>query len=368
MHNRYLARGSNCAKQKNQPPLPLLRVKLFALSALMLSGVLFGGCAASKPQRFDQVYLDVFDTATTVILYDTSEKNANARFEELHKILLNYHQLYDIYHTYDGMNNLCTVNQNAGIAPVSVDKKILDLVAYAIEMDTLTDGRMNIAMGGVLQIWQSYRDAGLDDPDHAALPPMDELLAANEYTNIDNVTIDRTAGTLYVSDAKTQLDVGAIAKGYAAQKATEEMKAAGVTNMLLSVGGNVCSIGTRADGTSWKVGIRDPYSDGNLYATQVSGQSVVTSGTYERYYTVNGKRYHHIIDPETLMPSTRYDSVTVISSDSALADALTTGLFCMPIEEGMALIERLPDTEALWVLSDGTQQMSSGFSVFIAAE
>jgi len=138
--------------------------------------------------------------------------------------------------------------------------------------------------------------------------------------------------------------------------------------MLLSIGGNVCSIGTRADGSGWKVGIQNPYGDGTLAIVQVAGQNVVTSGTYERYYTVDGKRYHHIIDPAPLMPSTLYDSVTVISSDSALADALTTGLFCMPIDEGIALVERLPDTEAFWVLSDGSQQMSSGFSAYLAKE
>ena len=347
----------------------MLDMKRFALCAALILSLLFGGCASTAaPQRYEKVYLDVFDTVTTVVLYDSSEQSANARFDELHDILLTYHKLYDIYHTYDGMNNLCTVNQNAGIAPVKVDETVLDLIEYAIGMDTLTDGRMNIAMGSVLQLWQTYRDAGLDDPDNAALPPMDELLAANQSANIGNVVADRLAGTLYVSDANTRLDVGAIAKGYAAQQAVDAMKSAGVTAMLLSIGGNVCSIGTRADGSGWKVGIQNPYGDGTIAIVQVAGQNVVTSGTYERYYTVDGKRYHHIIDPATLMPSTLYDSVTVISSDSALADALTTGLFCMTIDEGMALVERLPDTEALWVLSDGSQQMSSGFSAYLAKE
>ena len=366
-----LARAVARVTEKWESPTKkrVLKFRYTVLCALLALSLMIGGCAQkAQPKRYEKVYLDVFDTVTTVILYDTSEESANARFDELHDLLLNYHQLYDIYHTYDGMNNLATVNQNAGIAPVKVDEKMLDMVEYAISMDKLTNGRMNIAMGGVLQIWQTYRDAGLDDPDKAELPPMDSLQAANAHTSIDSVVLDRTAGTLFISDASTQLDVGAIAKGYAAQKATEAMKNAGVSSMLLSVGGNVCSIGTRADGTGWKVGIQNPYGDGTLCAVQVSGLSVVTSGTYERYYTVDGKRYHHIIDPATLMPSTYYDSVTVVSGDSALADALTTGLFCMPIDEGKALIERLPDAEALWVLSDGSQQMSSGFSAMITKE
>ena len=336
---------------------------------MLLLGTLLGGCAAQKtPKRYEQVFLDVFDTVTTVVVYDVSEQHANTQMEELHALLLHYHQLYDIYHAYDGMNNLYTVNQNAGIAPVVVDDSILDMVEYAQKMDLITNGRMNIAMGSVLTIWQSYRDAGTEQPDAAALPPMADLQAANAHTSIDSLVADRAAGTLYLSDPEARLDVGAVAKGYAAQKAIEAMEAAGVSSMLLSVGGNVCSIGTRQDGTGWKVGIRDPYSDGNLCVVQVAGQNVVTSGTYERFYTVDGKQYHHIIDPATLMPSVLYDSVTVISEDSGLADALTTGLFCMPLDEGMALIQSLPDTEALWVLPDGTQQMSEGFSAYLAAQ
>lgn len=348
------------------------RTRLFrvmaALAALLLAASLFGCAASRKPKRYEQVFFDVFDTVTTVILYDTSEANANERFGELHEILRDYHRLYDIYNVYDGLNNLCTVNQNAGQTPVAVDSRILDLVDYAIEMDALTNGRMNIAMGGVLDLWLQYREAGLNDPDHAALPPMAQLEAANAHTDPAGIAIDRAAGTLSLSDAQTQLDVGAIGKGYAAQQATEAMAQSGVTSMLLSVGGNVCSIGVRADGTPWQVGIQDPYSSGNLCAVQVSGQSVVTSGTYERFYTVNDKRYHHIIDPETLLPSTYYDSVTVISADSALADALTTGLFCMPLSEGRALVASLDGVEALWVLPDGTQARSDGFSAYLAPQ
>ncbi len=332
----------------------------------MLVLALLGGCAKNAaPKRYERVYLDVFDTVTTVILYDTNEESAYARMDELHAILQEYHQLYDIYHAYDGLNNLHTVNANAGAAPVKVDVRILDLIEYAKEMYALTGGRMNVALGGVSAIWQEYRDAGLEDPANAALPPAEELQTAGGHADIDSIEIDRAAGTLYLSDSETRLDVGAVAKGYAVQKAAEAMETAGVNAMLLSVGGNVRSIGTRADGTGWQVGIRDPYSGATLCAVQVSGQSVVTSGTYERYYEVDGTRYHHIIDPETLMPSTRYDSVSVVAEDSALADALTTGLFCMPVEEGMALVASLPGVEAFWVLSDGTQHMSDGFSAYL---
>ena len=338
-----------------------------SLIALLLVASLAGCATMRQPKRYEQVFFDVFDTVTTVILYDTSENSANEHFNELHALLQEYHKLYDIYHAYEGLNNLYTVNEQAGKAPVVVDSRILDLIDYAKEMDVLTSGRMNIAMGRVLNLWLQYRKAGLSDPDHAALPPMADLEAANADANLENIVVDRAAGTLFLVGAQTQLDVGAIGKGYAAQQVTEAMWQNGVTSMLLSVGGNVCSIGTRTDGTAWQVGIQDPYSDGTLCAVQVSGQSVVTSGTYERYYTVDGKRYHHIIDPQTLLPSTYYDSVTVISENSALADALTTGLFCMPLNQGQALVASLDGVEALWVLPDGTQAQSAGFSAYLVS-
>lgn len=340
---------------------------LAALITLSLCAALFGCAAMRAPKRYERVFLDVFDTVTTVILYDTSETQANEHFDELHTLLQEYHRLYDIYHAYEGLNNLNTVNEQAGKAPVPVDSRILDLIDYAKEMDALTDGRMNIAMGRVLDLWLQYREAGLRDPDHAALPPMDQLNAANANANLENIVVDRAAGTLFLVGAQTQLDVGAIGKGYAAGQITEAMWQNGVTSMLLSIGGNVCSIGTRADGTAWQVGIQDPYSDGNLCAVQISGQSVVTSGTYERFYTVDGKRYHHIIDPQTLLPSTYYDSITVISADSALADALTTGLFCLPLHQGQALVASLDDVEALWVLPDGTIAQSAGFAAYLVS-
>lgn len=360
-------RNPNRAKRENSTKKHGKQIELLALGALMLICALLGGCSAktSSPVRYEQVFFDVFDTVTTVILYETSETSANERFDELHALLQDYHRLYDIYNAYEGLQNLYSVNQNAGIAPVAVDARILDLVDYARRMDALTSGRMNIAMGGVLAIWQSFRDAGQSNPDQAALPPMAQLEAANAHSNLDSIVVDRAAGTLYLADAETRIDVGAVAKGYAAQQVTEAMEQSGVTAMLLSVGGNVCSIGARPDGALWKVGIQDPYSDGNLCVVAISGQSVVTSGTYERYYTVDGRRYHHIIDPATLMPSTYFDSVTVIAEDSALADALTTGLFCMPLSQGQALVASLEGVEALWVLPDGTTAQSDGFSAYI---
>ena len=339
----------------------------FALAVLLTACLLLTGCGVktAEPVRYEQTFFDAFDTVTTVIVYDTSEKNAEAVLTRAHELLLEYHKLYDIYHAYDGMNNLYTVNQSAGGAPVKVDARIVDLLKFAKDMDTLINGRTNVAMGSVTELWRVCREAGLEDPAHAALPAKQELERAAQHTDIENVRIDESASTVQLTDAEMLLDVGAVAKGYAVQQVTEQLKSEGVTSLLLSAGGNVAAVGTRPDGTNWKVGIQDPYSGGYLCAVNVDGMSLVTSGTYERYYTVDGKRYHHIIDPSTLYPSAYYDSVSVLCADSGLADALTTGLFCMPLEQGQALVASLDGVEALWILTDGTQKMSAGFNDFL---
>ncbi|MEN6594975.1 MAG: FAD:protein FMN transferase [Clostridiaceae bacterium] len=346
---------------------PTTKHSKITLAAILSACLLLCGCAgkSTEPQRYEQTFFDVFDTVTTVIVYDTNEKNADAVLERAHDLLLEYHQLYDVYNAYDGMNNLYTVNQSAGGTPVTVDARILDLIEFAKEMFTLTNGRTNIAMGSVTELWRVCREAGLEDPDNAALPAEQELERASQHVNIDNVLIDQAAGTVQLADSGMLLDVGAIAKGYAVQQVIETLKSEGVTSLLISAGGNVAAIGTRPDGTNWKVGIQDPYGSGLICAVNVDAQSLVTSGTYERYYTVDGKNYHHIIDPETLYPSAYFDSVSVLCADSGLADALTTGLFCMPLEQGQQLVASLDGVEALWVQPDGTQVMSAGFGAFI---
>jgi thiamine biosynthesis lipoprotein len=138
----------------------------------------------------------------------------------------------------------------------------------------------------------------------------------------------------------------------------------GVTGYVLNVGGNVRTIGTKGDGTPWTVGIENPDGGDYLSYLNLSGQSLVTSGSYQRYYYVDGKPYHHIIHPETLMPSEGFLSVSVVCNDSGLADALSTTLFCLSLEEGKALIENFPDAQALWVDEKGVKTCSSGWKTF----
>ena len=338
-------------------------VFLMAL-CLLFSCTVFSSC--ERPlEKFSTHNFDYFDTVTTVTGYAESKEKFDEISKEILEALGEYHRLFTIYHRFDGMENLCTVNElvNGQHRTVTVDRRIVDLLLYAKEMYALTGGRVNIAMGGVLSIWHDYREEGMDDPAVATLPPMDKLTAAAAHTNIENLVIDAEACTVTVTDPEMKLDVGAIAKGYAVERVAQSMEKKGISGYVLNVGGNVRTVGGKPDGTGWTVGVENPLENGEDYIAylSLSDHSLVTSGSYQRYYLVDGKRYHHIIHPDTLMPSEGFVSVSVLTPHSGKADALSTALFCMTLEEGMALVASLSDVEAQWILPDGTQYHSAGW-------
>ena len=320
---------------------------------------LVSGCAYPvQPQHYTATFLDLFDTVTTIMGPGESEEAFRAQAQAIHDNLQHYHQLFDIYHDYPGIANLKTINDNAGKTPVVVDRAIIDLLLDCKQYYTLTEGKVNVAMGSVLRLWHDARSDGIRDPQNARLPDMEALQQAAEHTNSDSILIDEAASTVYITDPLMQLDVGAIAKGWASQRAAQQAP----KGMLISVGGNVCATGAKlSDGTPWIIGIQDPNrSDANLHTICVTGGSVVTSGDYQRTYAVAGTAYHHIIDPATLMPGRYWRSVTIVCPDSGLADALSTGLFLMDLEQGKALAARC-GAEVLWVAADGTEHMTAGF-------
>lgn len=337
---------------------------------------LLTGCAPSGDpamkgwQRYTVTWFDVFDTATTVIGYAESQEAWDGQMAALHEDLRQYHQLYDIYSRHSGVTGLRDVNEQAAAGPVAVDGRILSMLAEAKEMYSVTFGKMNVAFGAVLKLWHDYREAAENDPDKAQLPPLADLQAAGEHCSIDALMLDETAGTVAFSDPLLRLDVGSVGKGYAVEMAAQAAQARGLKSAIISVGGNLRSIGHKPDGSLWSGGIQNPWTaadaqlgqqDPYLCAVELEDMSLVTSGNYQRYYTVDGTRYHHLIDPDTLMPANYFSAVAVLGPDSGLADCLSTGLFCMSLEEGQALVESLEGVEAMWMLPDESVVYSAGF-------
>jgi len=364
-------------------PLPVLcrrmmKVKRTGLLPLLLCVFLLlaGGCAQSQAKRYQAEFLTLFDTVTKIIGYSDSEAHFKKFADQVHDMIQEYHQLYDIYNDYEGVANIKSINDNAGLSPVEVDRRIIDLLLFAREEYEATGGTVNVAMGSVLKIWHDYREAAIEDPENAQIPPMQDLIEASRHTNIDNMIIDEEASTVYLADPLMRLDVGAVAKGYAVERVAESLERQGVQSLLISVGGNVRAIGGKqtdgeADGDDWSVGIQNPDSsaqNSDLMLLAIRGLSVVTSGIYERYYTVEGVQYHHIISPDTLMPSDFYTQVTVVCRDSGLADALSTAIFNMPLDTARAYIDSLDGAEALWVQKDGSIVCSRGFEGLIKTE
>lgn len=336
---------------------------------LLLGLLLLAGCAPTAapqetdgPKRYDATFLTLFDTVTTVVGYADSEQEFQATVQGLHDELLEYHQLYDIYNDYEGIVNLKTVNDSAGGPPVEVDRRILDLLLFCRDLYDTTGGQVDVTLGSVLSLWHEAREAGINDPERAALPDPDALAQAAEHTGFDCLVIDEERSTVQLTDPEARLDVGAVAKGYAVERVCETAP----EGLLISVGGNVRATGPKPDGQSWVVGIQSPdgEKDEFLHTVYAKDISVVTSGDYQRYYTVDGVRYHHIIDPTTLYPANYWRAVTILCPDSGLADALSTALFTLPQDEGQALLDRC-GAEAMWVGLDGGLLYSPGFSDYI---
>ena len=326
-------------------------------------------CNKTEQSRFEAEFLELFDTATRIVGYAESEEKFTEYSQLIYDSLKEYHELYDIYNDYDGINNIKTINDNAGIKPIKVDQKIIDLINFSEEKYKITNGKTNIALGAVLKIWHDYRTEGIDDPEKAVLPPMDKLEAAKKHTEINNIIIDEANSTVFLNDPEMSLDVGAVAKGYATEQVSKIAKENGFVSGIISVGGNVRAIGSKLGGNEqWSVGIQNPdkeSKDSILKVVNISNKSLVTSGNYERYYTVNGKRYNHIINEETLFPSEYFASVSIICENSGTADALSTAVFSMPFEQGLELINSLDNTEAMWVYNDGEIKYSENFESLI---
>ena len=347
-----------------------------ALLAAVLSLSLLVGCKPKKElTRYTTIFYDVFDTVTQVIAYCESEEEFNTQMQALHQDLIAYNQLYDIYNDYDGVVNVKTINENAGKAPVQVDDRILSMLELAQKMYDLTGGKINIAMGSVLGIWHDYREAAEQNASEAdnTLPTQEELEVVAQHCDINDLVIDEEAKTVYLSDPEMSLDVGSVGKGYAVEMVCRAAEARGLTSALVSVGGNLRAIGTKPDGSQWTGGVENPWNASDLYtassmlsgAINMSDMALVTSGDYQRYFVVDGKRYHHLIDPDTLFPSTYFNGVTVLCSDSGLADCLTTGLFCQPLEDGMKIVESLDGVEAMWCTPDQQIVTSSGWDAHL---
>ena len=313
--------------------------------------------AAAEYTKYSGTFFEAFDTVTVLTGYTLQKETFDAAFDYVRSLFFHYHRIFDNYHEYENVKNLRSMNINAPNGYTEVEPELMELLLWLKEHQSIGQGRVNVAMGSVLSIWHRYRTEG------TSLPGMEELQAAAAHTDFDRVLLNAKDNTVFYEDPGIQIDLGAVAKGYTVEIAASWLEK-NMPSYIISAGGNVRCGASPLDGRQrWGVSIQDP--DDTAYYLDViylKELSVVTSGDYQRYYTVDGVNYHHIIDPDTLMPSTYMRSVTVVTRDSGLADLLSTSFFNLSYEDGAKLAASLEGTEVYWVLKDGTVKMTEGFS------
>lgn len=255
---------------------------------------------------------------------------------------------------------IATVNAAAGTNPVKVSEDTLYVITKALDFSRLTGGAFDPTVGPLVKLWNIGTD-------YAAVPAPADLQKSLPLLNYKDVLIDNTNRTVKLAKPGMAIDLGAIAKGYAADEIARILAAHKVKAAVVDLGGNVLVFGQKKDGSPWRVGVQDPASDRGDYLGLVSGKgmTVVTSGIYERFFIEKGVRYHHILDTKTGYPvDNGLVSVTIIASASIDADALSTSVFALGLHKGMELVKSLPDIKAVFIdtkqniyLSPGTESI-----------
>ena len=325
-------------------------ILIFILLFVILIFIIYN---SFKNRIYERNY-SYFDTYINIKVYSNSSKKANEALDEIDKIYSEYHKLTDRYNSYQGITNLYTINNNVlNEEYLKIDKKLYELIEYGINMYKWSNGKVDISMGNVIDIWKGYREAGI------SIPTIEELKYVN-YNNINEIELKDNK----IKNNNLNIDLGSISKGFATKKVGEYLESIGLKKYLINAGGNVLT-GESYKKDKYKIGLENPNNQNDIYKIiKVENEAVVTSGGYLRYYEYNGTKYHHIIDPDTLFPANNVKSVTVITKDSAYADFLSTYLFLLPLEDGKKYVDELDNVEAIWYLNDDTTVTSKGFSKY----
>ena len=323
--------------------------KIASLLGLFLLCLILTGCG--EPISKSGFY---FDTVITVTLYDNSKEQ-----------LLD--GCFDLAAEYEGYfsntvadSDISKINASGG-TPVTVHDETIELLQKGISYGEQSNGAFDITIGRLSDLWNISTKALLDETDASMVPSDTEIRQALATVDYRTIVIDGNDVSLTDPDAK--LDLGGIAKGYIADKMKEYLLANGVKSALINLGGNVLTVGDKPDGSPFTIGIQYPFQeDGSSIASvKISDQTVVSSGIYERYFKVDDTLYHHILDTKTGYPcDNNLLGVTIITDHSVDCDALSTICFTLGRRDGMALIEQLDGTEAIFITDDYELHVSSG--------
>lgn len=319
--------------------------------------LLLAACGAGQEQEPAVVQRTNFqmDTVVTITLYDWTDETAiDAAFREIDRL----EALLSVQKPGSDLDRLA---QAAGQDWVDIAPETQEVLELAKDYFARSGGLLDVTAGPLIDLWD------INNGGH--YPTSEELEAVLPLVNGEDLQVKE--GRAYLARPGMKADLGAIAKGYIADRVKDLLLDLGVKHAVLDLGRNILLIGGKSDEIPFRVGVQDPNGDqGELLAVvEAANKSLVTSGVYERYFEHDGKRYHHILDPETGYPvDNGLAAVSILSDDSANGDALSTTCLLLGQEKGLALIESLPGVEALFVAEDGTLTPSSGFDAYRAKE
>ncbi len=325
-----------------------LKGKLSGLLGIcLLTGSLLVGCGSSGADPVSRT-VTVFDTVVTITIYDKGSEDVldacvkkcedyNARFSRTTE----GSEIYELNH--------------AGGQPVTVSDDTADLIEKGLEYSRASGGKFDITIAPLSDLWDFKNNTGTI-PDDAAIQE------AKSHIGYENVKID--GNTVQLLDPDAEIDLGGIAKGYIADQLKAYMEEQDISHTLINLGGNVLALGGKPDGSDYNIGIQKPFAQNGeaITAVKIKNESVVSSGVYERYFKVNDKIYHHILDPQTGYPyENNLLGVSIVCDSSTEADALSTTCFAMGLDDGMNYIESIDSAEALFITDDYKIHYSSGF-------
>lgn len=317
--------------------------KYLSLSVLLaLTVLILMGCSSEKQLNYISDSNMKFGTVINIKLYDY---NDSSFFE---KVWAEMDRMENLYSTNIATSDVSKFNAHQSTEPLSVSPEIIEMVTIAQTYSELSNGQFDITIEPLVKAW----DILAENP---RVPDAALIEESQLHINYKNLIVDKANHTLAKKDPMLKIDLGAIAKGYAADQLAKLIKANGIQRAILNLGGNIFAVGSKGDDTPWSIGIQDPYEPtGESFGLiKTSDMSIVTSGSYERYFEQDGKRYHHILNPETGYPSdNELVAVTIISKESVVGDCLSTSAFSLGLEAGMSLIENQKGISAIFVTKD----------------
>lgn len=257
--------------------------------------------------------------------------------ECINKAVAEIQRIEQLLTTFNDNSQTNLINRYAGIQPVKVDKEVFNLIERANRISSITQGSFDISYGSIDKRFWNF------DTSMSALPNIEEAKASVQLINYCNIILNKQHGTVFLKNKGMRIGFGGIGKGYAADRAKEVLVAEGVKNGIVNASGDLITWGTQPNGSAWTVGVANPSLKNKMFSHfEVSNMAIATSGNYEKFAVIDGKKYSHTIDPRTGFPVSGIKSVTIICPYAELADALATPIMVMGVKAGLHLINQMP--------------------------